>query len=384
MDAEFLAAIDRVVDTSFDATNTSDKTFGSNRIAARRSGSPTAGFYRGLPRPNGKEPLAGERAKSMLDGGGHPYPIDNDPPPNYSGPPSGRAPNESEKRGAWQLQQEYLEGRLGKNEEENGRLWNTAKWIDKHLRIASMPAEALLPLNIYVGDKISQSTEGTGAPIGPDDEAPDEAGNEGVEFKRINVDVGETASETSMCVMDDDGTTRRLDIKTDDYELLRLIDDFEDIDELAKIDINKLALTADPLPDRTDFPTDDQRAESGKIIRILMLGMRTLWHPVIRAIADHATMTSLGQGIGVPATVGRTRVIEGLRVAESIKKGLGRLQERPLSMPSIDDIIKGTLAALPMPVRATAGHYWNQAAGPVIKLPDNDNCPLEAATGKAA
>jgi hypothetical protein len=265
------------------------------------------------------------------------------------------------------LQEEYLAGRLGKNEEENGRLWNTVNWIDRHNRVTKMPAEALPPLNIYVGDKISQSTEGTGAPTGPDDEAPDEAGNEGIEFESINV--GEADSDRSMRVMDENGTEHRLDIKTSDYDLLRLVDVIEDIDGLAKIDINKLAKLAPPILSQTDFPSDDQRAESGKIIRILMTGMHTLWHPVIRAIADHATMTSLGQGKGkgVAAAVGRQRVIEGLRIAESIRKGLAR-QDRPFSMwqyqirarqvpvrksgltaarrqASVDEIIKAVLVA---------------------------------------
>jgi hypothetical protein len=136
-----------------------------------------------------------------------------------------------------------------------------------------------------------------------------------------------------------------------------------------------------------------------------MIGMHSLWHPVKRAIVDHATMTSLGitQGVGdgVAATVGRTRVIEGLRLAGSIRKGLARqergfsmrLKQTPVQTPglnaarraaSVDGIIKTVLAALPMPVRAPAGHYWNQAAGPVITVPDNDNCLDESIARKAA
>jgi hypothetical protein len=437
MDDEFIEAVSKTADTSFDAgvpvqlidadvpTNCNGdpitcpvvlNLLAKPRFALRRSGSVTTGF------------LEGER---KLDGA--PFKVTTTCP-EYLGQPSGRVPTDDEKRGAWQLQEEYLTGRLGKNEEENGRNWNTAIWIDRQLRIATMPAEALPPLNIYVGDKISQSTEGTGAPTGPDDEAPDEAGNEGFEFESINV--GEADSERSMCVMDEDGTTRRLDIKTDDYDLLRLIDAIEDIDKLAKIDINKVALTADPLPEQIDSPGPIERQEAIKILRMLMVGMRSLWHPVIRAIADHATMTSLGQGKGkgVAAAIGRQRVIEGLRIAESIRKGLSR-QERPFSMwqnqirarqiqikkpgltaarrqASVDEIIKAVLVAttpvismpmigdyepveiwqdndsdtltrssitpvksLPMPVRAPVAHYWNQAAGPVIKLPDN---PLPA------
>jgi hypothetical protein len=449
--ADLIEAVDNIADTNFDAsarTNT-DASVHTNctgdritdpvvlnllsnpRFPTRRSGSTTTGFLDGERKSGGVTPTTC---------------------PPYLGPPSGRAGTADEKRGAWQLQEEYLAGRLGKNEEENGRNWNTATWMDKLLRIGTMPAEALPPLNIYVGDKISQSTEGTGAPTGPDDEAPDEAGNEGIEFESINVgktdSEGESDSERSMCVMDEDGTTHRLDIKIDDYDLLRLMDDFEECDELAEIDINKLALTAYPLPEQINFPGPIERQEAIKILRMLMLGMDSLWHPVIRAIADHATMTSLGQGKkgkGIAAAVGRQRVIEGLRLAESIRKRLAR-QDRPFSMwqnqirarqvpirkpgltaarrqASVDEIIKAVLIAttpvismpmigdyepieirqdndsdtptrssllvtipdqsLPMPVRAPPGHYWNLAAGPVIKLPDNrlpvnDNRRVEA------
>jgi hypothetical protein len=139
MDDEFIQAIDNTADTSFSAV----KTFGRNEIAERRSGSERAGFYR-----------PGERDKD-----GAPFEVLPTKCPKYSGPPSGRLPTDDEKQGAWQLQQEYLAARLGKNEEENGRLWNTATWIDKLLRLATMPAEGLPPFNIYIGDKISQSTE---------------------------------------------------------------------------------------------------------------------------------------------------------------------------------------------------------------------------------
>jgi hypothetical protein len=454
MDDDFIEAINATADTSFDAgvpVQLIDANVPTNcngdpitcpvvlgllakpRFFERRSGSATTGFIDGEYRSGESEVR-----------------------PMYLGPPSGRAPTAEEKRGAYHLQTEYLEGRLGKNTEENSRLWNTAIWIDRLNRIATTPAEALPPLNIYAGDKISQSTEGTGAPTGPDDEASDKAGNEGVEFESITVDANSESDarwwkrlpDGSMCAMDEDGTTRRLDIKTDDYGLLRLIDAIKDIDDLANIDVNDLMRESPPLLPQTDFPDALDRAEAGKILRMLKLGMRSLWRPVIRAIADQATMTSLGKTLnGVAATVGRTRVIEGLRIAESIRKGLTR-QERPFSMwqnqirarqipiqkpgltvarrqASVDEIIKAvivattpvismpmigdyepieiwqdndsdtatrsstTVAALPMPVRATKGHYLNLAAGPVIKLPGNplpanDNHCANAAANEAA
>jgi hypothetical protein len=409
MDDAFLDAINKTVDASFDASaptiradtsfNATDtRTFGANRIAERRSGSSRVGFLR-----------PGERKNCMLDGDDNPYPIETEPLPKYFRMRC--TPSDEDKRGAWQLQEEYLAGRLGKNAEENSRNWNTIKWIDKHYRVVRTPAEALPPLNIYVGDKISQSTEGTGAPTGPDDESPDEVGNKGFEFESINVGDAEQLPEGSIKVMDEAGTTHRLDIKADDYALLRLIDAFEEIDDSAKIGVNDLMREGPPVLPQADFPSDDQRVESGKIIRMLMVGMRTLWSPVIRAIASHADMKSLSQGKGkdVAAAVGRQRVIEGLRLAESIRKGLGR-HDRDFSMwqsqirarqtivhrPgfSVDDIIKGTLAvlpdkSLPKPVRATEGHYLNLAAGPVIKLADkplaaNDNCRIDAVVQMAA
>jgi hypothetical protein len=318
--------------------------------------------------------------------------------PPYLGPPSGRAGTDDEKRGAWHLQAEYLAGRLGKNEEENSRNWNTVTWIDKHYRATTTPAEALPPLNIYVGDKLSQSTERTGAPTGPDDEALDEAGNEGVEFESINV--GEADSRRSIKVIQEDGTTHRLEINADNYAVLRLVDELEEIDELARIDVNDLKREAPPLLPQVDFPSHDQRAESGKIIRMLQVGMRTLWHPVIRAIASHADMKSLGQGKGkdTAAAVGRQRVIEGLRLAESIRKGLGRkdhvfsmwqsqirARQTTVHRPgfSVDDIIKGTLGVL-------AGNaHLSQTADPVIKrdvklLAANDNHRFDAFALRAA
>jgi hypothetical protein len=333
---DLIEAVKTIADTGFDAT----------RIAKRPSLSAKKGFYRPGERPDDGAPFTPTTTI-----------------PKYGGPPSGRSPSNEEKRGAWQLQEEYLAGRLGKNEEENGRLWNTVKWINRHHVVTKTLAEALPPLNMCVADKLSQSTEGTGSLTGPDDEAPDEAENEGIELESINVCQADKSGNTK--VMGEAETTYRLDIKTDGHDLLRLIDALEEIDKPAKdVDV--------PLLPQTAFPSSDQRAESGKIIRMLILGMRSLWHPVIRAIADHASMKPLGKtqnvGDSVAAAVGRTRVIEGLRLAESIRKGLARSERR-------DEVITKEVLGkpLPMPVRPPEGHYWNQAAGPVIKLSDAAN-----------
>ena len=433
---DLIEAINATADTSFDAsapTNTDAS------VPTNSNGDPITCpvVLNLLANPRFFTRLSGSTTTGFLDGERKLGGITNEPLPKYFRMHC--TPNAEDKRGAYQLQEEYLAGRLGKNDEENSRLWNTVLWINKHYRVWRTPPEALPPLNIYVGDKISQSTEGTGAPTGSDDEAPDEAGNEGVEFEDIFV--GDADGQSSMCVMDEDGTTHLLDIKTDDYDLLRLIDALEEIDKLAKIDVDDLKRDAPPLLPQTDFPSSDQRAESGKIIRTLMLGMRTLWPPVIRAIASHADMKSLSQGKGkdVAAAVGRARVIEGLRLAESIRKGLGR-QDREFSMwqsqtrarqevvpsaewgrsnrfklGSVEDIITETLAILPeksLPIQQDndcEGRLWPARWGlavlpniiktaPVVSMPmivdfdpvktkplaGNDNFQSDSADRKAA
>jgi hypothetical protein len=415
---DLIEAVNKIADTSFDAT--------AAYIAKRPSGSTMTGFYR-----------PGERSEN-----GAPFEVSPTKCPKYIGLPSGRTPSNEEKRGAWQLQAEYLEGRLGKNDEENSRNWNTATWIDRLIRTATMPAEAVKGSNLYT-DTFHEVTD----PIGddPNDDPADE--NEEYEVEKPEVDRRR-----------DKNGNDPLAIEISDYDLVMLWDYFKECDYLAKIDVNKLAGKSDPLPQRIELPGPIERQEAIKILRILMLGMRLLWHPVIRSIVNHATMNSLGktQGVGdkVAATVGRTRVIEGLRLAESIRKGLAR-QERGFSMwlnqtrarqtpiqkpgltaarlkASVDEIIKEVLVAvmktapvvsmpmigdyeqvkirqdndsdtpthssllatlpdksLPKPVRAPPGHYWNLAVGPVIKiadklLPANDNCSVEAVASKAA
>ena len=104
-------------------------------------------------------------------------------------------------------------------------------------------------------------------------------------FKNFNIcatDENGNAKATDL-----DGITHRLEIKGDNYRIGRLIDDLREIDELAKIDVNDMMREGPPVLPQTDFPSPDQRVESGKIIRMLMVGMRTLWYPVKRAVADH-------------------------------------------------------------------------------------------------
>ena len=308
--------------------------------------------------------------------------------PQYLGPQSGRAGTDEERRGAWQLQEEYLAGRLGKNDEDNSRLWNTAKWIDRHFRVATMPAKAAKTLNVFADDLKDA--------INVDDLI------DGFGVERVIID---------------ERDKERLALKLSDYDLSRLVDDFKECDKLAKININKLVRNAYPLPERIDLPGPNDRQESIKILRMLMVGMRSLWYPVKRSIVDHATMKSLGKtqnvGDGVAATVGRARVIEGLRLAESIRRGLARQQlsfsmwlnqihAKQTRVPSVewrslnryklgsvDEIIRETLAVLADESLPDAGPSWNLAAGPIIKIPDtplpsNDNSRAASAARKAA
>ena len=277
------------------------------KIAKRRSGSDHVGFYRPDTDCEG-----GERAKCLLDIKGHPPVIENEPSVQYNGPPTGRSATDDEKRGAWQLQTEYLEGRLGKNEEENCRLWNTAKWIDRHLRIATMPAHAVKTLNLHVDgwdDVVDLANKE------PEDDLPPY--EHGLGYEKLNID---------------ERDKQQLLLKLpDDYELAKLVDYFNECDKLAKIDANKLARDADPLPVRIDLPGPIDRQESIKIIRMLKLGMRSLWYPVRAAIVDHATMTALGKTrTGNVAGVGRQRVIEGLRITAKIGNG-------PIWNPSLNE-----------------------------------------------
>jgi hypothetical protein len=380
---ELIEAVRTIADADFDASDT----FGANRIAKRPSESPKMDFYR-----------PGERSEH-----GSPFEVTPTTCPKYSGLPSGRDPDNEEKRGAWQLQQEYIAGRLGKNEEENGRLWNTAKWIDKIIRTSMMPADAVKSLNLYADNFYEVIPDDKRRGSTGEDKAASDDENNGFEFSGVNIDLRDK---------------ERLALTLSDYDLLRLWDYFAAHEKAAKIDVSKLVGSADPLAERIDVPGPIERQTAIKIARILMTQMRSLWHPVNRAITDHATMKSLGEsqnvGDGVAAAVGRARVIEGLRLAESIRKGLSR-QDRAFSLwldqihakqtpvtsaewsltnryklGSVDEIVSGTLAVLskerlPMPVRAPTGHYWNLAAGPVMKLADNDDSRrIDSIAGKAA
>jgi hypothetical protein len=117
---------------------------------------------------------------------------------------SGRAPTIEEKRGALPLQNEYLAGRLGRNEEENGRNWNTVRWIDRLIRTATTPTNALKGSNLSTDnffEVMPDDRYGTGDNIDP-------KANKGFEPEPFSVDWRDKA---------------RLDIKLSDSDLLGLL-----------------------------------------------------------------------------------------------------------------------------------------------------------------
>jgi hypothetical protein len=214
------------------------------RFALRRSGSVTTGF------------LEGER---KLDGA--PFKVTTTCP-EYLGQPSGRVPTDDEKRGAWQLQEEYLTGRLGKNEEENGRNWNTAIWI------------AIGRQRVIEGLRIAES-----------------------------IRKGLSRQERPFSMWQNQIRARQIQIK-------------------------KPGLTA-----------ARRQASVDEIIKAVLVATT----PVI-------SMPMIGD-------------YEPVEIWQDNDSDT-------LTRSSITPV-----KSLPMPVRAPVAHYWNQAAGPVIKLPDN---PLPA------
>lgn len=308
---DLLEAVDTIADITFDA-----------RIAQRPSGSTRKGYYR-----------PGERSADGIN-----FSMEVQPRCSPTKERTGRAPTDVEKRGAWPLQDEYLAGRLGKNEEENSRLWYTAKWIDLQYRVATMPAEAAKALNLYSGNWKED--------IDPEDitGSEEKPASFGVEL------LGVSARDLE-----------RIKVRADAQTLVGLIAELNELDRVGKVDADKLLRGAGPRHTRVDLPCPDERAESGKIVRMLLVGMRTLWTPVKLAIHDHMEMYRLGISQGVrrepAAAVGRQRVIEGLRIADSIRKGIARGDLRnthPTTGPleSLDELIRDILVLLPKPLAA--------------------------------
>jgi hypothetical protein len=103
----------------------------AQRAAAIQRGSPIAWFepaasrvardrratHGAVPPSRDFSRPSGSNAQGFLDG--EHKSVEPEVRPMYLGPPSGRIPTPDEKRCAWQLREEYLAGRLGKNGEEN-------------------------------------------------------------------------------------------------------------------------------------------------------------------------------------------------------------------------------------------------------------------------
>ena len=285
MDNAFLDAIDATADTSFDAsapTTTAPADSTEAIVRTNSIGDPITCpvVLKLLAKPVFVErPSGGSETSGFLDGERKPGGVTPTKCPPYLGPPpSARTPSDDDKRGAWHLENEYLACRLGKNEQENGRLWNTVKWIEWHNRIATLPANAIQALNIYIDG--SERMDRIDVDIPANGGFPDEDVNEGFNGYE-NGKVNQSDKD-------------KLDLKIDDYRIGRLIDELKEIDQSAKFDINKLKDKPAPLP-LAEFPGLNERVESGKIIRMLKLGMHTLWHPVIGAIDGRVSMASSRQ-----------------------------------------------------------------------------------------
>ncbi|MCK1284680.1 hypothetical protein IVB41_12200 [Bradyrhizobium sp. 44] len=320
-----------------------------NQIAERRSGSNVPGFYR-----------PGERAED-----GVPFDVEPEKPPPYHGPPVDHATDKISR--TWYLQEEYFAGRLGDHLNENGRNWATAQWLDRIYSTATLPANATATQNFLTG--VAQKDEGAVEGDFAYDEEP-------------------TAGETEELNFDKKDK-RKLRIDVPDFQLSQLIDACEELDEVAKLDASKLARRVPSLP----TPDQLDRAEAQKLLRMIIVGTRSLWWPLKRAMFHNATMKSLGKGDSANApAAGRQRVVEGLRYIYSVKRNLARhdrgfslwlarirrdqvpVISKRFKVPSVDEIIDGTLAVLPdfqmLPEKAPPGRYWNQARGAVIKLDD--------------
>lgn len=285
--SDLLEAVETIADTSFRVEEivnpftgqpTTDpvllKAIHDPLVAKRRSGSARVSFYR-----PGERPIGGTWFEAKTESR-----------PKYRGPPSGRAPSDEEKRVNWPLQNEYLNDRLGKDKVENSKLWDTAKWIDKIHRIAMTPKDAV---------RAGLATTPPGEFVYSADDTADYNAIESVPIRALDV--------------------------------LRILEEVEEREAAAKLNVDKLLRDAGPRPIRIDLPSVYDRAKANKIMLMLRLGMRTLWSPVKLAIVDHEEMYRLGLTQGarreIAPAVGRQRIIEGLRIAGAIRMGITRSEK---------------------------------------------------------
>ena len=198
-------------------------------------------------------------------------------------PITARPANDNELR--FPLHVEYLAERLGKNEEENGRNWDTAMWFDGIYRAAMLPDRSLGPLHWF---------------------------SSGAEFASEDMD---RFSATHV-------------IPPEVVSVLNLLDRVERIRRKQRgydlVGIHECSTDRDPRS-----PTGvEVRSDASKKLRLLQAGMRGLWKPVKQAIVDHAEIWTLGitQGVSraLAPTAGRQRLLDGLGIAADIRKDIAR------------------------------------------------------------
>lgn len=275
LDAEFLTAIANTADLSFKAEIPPPV-----RLAKRPSMSKTKGFYR-----------PGERAED-----GAPFELVPTKSPYYRGQPMDRlrrAPSTSEEKAVWRLEAEYLAGRLGKNSVENSSHWDCALWIERLWETAMKPPNAAQGLSLVTA---------------PTDEE--------VCHSRYSND------STNLQVV--------RELPTATFAALYMVTAVQAADKvLQKQLIAPKSERQRPVFDSALYWAE-QRLDADKTIRMLMAGMRTLWSPVKLSIIDRIELNALGttQGVGSngATAAGRQRVIEGLRIACSIRKDLLRAE----------------------------------------------------------
>lgn len=322
---DLIKAVDETAGTSFDA---SAEAFGENRIARRPSGSAVKGFYRPDERRQGGVPFDVTPTKCAAYEG-KPFPERR------------RQPTTEEKNGVWRLESEYDVGRLGKNRVENSRLWDCALWFLRLHEIATKPASATRALSLIT------------APMSDEINATDVEDFESLDHE----------------------------LRPHTFETLYIMEMVKELDRIEQ---------EQPAPPKSNRqrPVFDSRLEAvelridaDKTLRMLKAGMRTLWNPVKLAVVDRIELNELGTSDGVgpsgAAAAGRQRVIEGLRIAASIRSEISRheraLEARYKDRCILDSIDWGTaLAGL-----AVVGL-------PPKLLPANDNYRSADAAQRAA
>ncbi len=256
--------------------------------------------------------------------------------PEYSGQPDPKQRRPpTAKDGVWRLQSEYEEGRVGRNRVENSKLWDCALWILRLYETAERPADATRALSLIT-----------------------------------------TPLEDEISADSIDGDTESLNVL---YELPGYVFEVLYIMDMVKaLDRCERTKPAPPGSER-DRPVFDSRleavelrVEASEMLEKLKVRMGSLWKPVKLAVIDRVELHELGttQGVGrdLAGAVGRQRVIEGLRIAASLRKGMAESQRGLgallMDRSILDTIELGSVLAGLRPVRQLSR-----------LIPANDNHP---------